>query len=288
MRRLVQICAITAATVAATAPAAAARADNGLSANWAGFAVHKPGLSFQRVTGAWRQPSLSCQPGRRTYASMWVGLGGYYARPNALEQVGTDINCRKNGRVNSSAWFELVPGPTHTLRQPARPGDSMMGTVTAAGHTVRLVVSNLTRGWTFDQTVVAREVDVSSAEWILEAPSQCLSFDACAILPLAHFEHAAFSFASATTATGLTGPISSSAWDRSRITLSPGGRRYVAYRGVGRAGGAALPSRLAGGGTSFRFTYRRVTTTRFFSPAVVEAGYRQHPSLNCGAGSCLK
>jgi hypothetical protein len=276
VRRLIQICVVAAAAMAATAGPAAAQAGTALSSNWAGFAVHRQLVAFANVAGAWTEPSLSCTRGRQTYSSMWVGLGGYYSRPNALEQIGTDIDCRKNGRVDSSAWFELIPGPTRRIQVPVQPGDSLAASVTVVGNNVRLVMTDATRHWTFDQTFSVKTIDVSSAEWILEAPSKCISATACAILPLAHFRNAGFSNASAESTAGTSGSISSPGWDRTRITLTPGGKRFVTYRGLGTPAGAAKPSKLGPSGNSFSFTFKTVSSARFFAPDVVSASYVQH------------
>src|SRR5438874_1315188 len=57
------------------APAALAKAAQ--STNWAGYAVHRDGVSFRRVSANWTQPNASCAGGQPSYSSAWVGLGGY-------------------------------------------------------------------------------------------------------------------------------------------------------------------------------------------------------------------
>jgi hypothetical protein len=61
--------------------------------------------------------------------------------------------------------------------------------------------------------------DLSSAEWIAEAPSDCSPFNrnGCTIEPLANFGTVAFSAASA-QAGGRVGPISDPDWTTRRST----------------------------------------------------------------------
>ena len=104
------------AVAAALLLAPPALADTTQSSNWAGYAIHKSGVTFRKVAGSWTQPSATCTPGERTFSSVWVGLGGYDERSNALEQIGTETDCSASGRVVSSAWYELVPAPSRTIR----------------------------------------------------------------------------------------------------------------------------------------------------------------------------
>ncbi len=89
MRVSLVVAAIITATAAVSAPAALADSTN--SSNWAGYAVHRQGVSFRSVTGTWRQPKVRCTPGKATYSAFWVGLGGYSLNAPALEQTGTEV-----------------------------------------------------------------------------------------------------------------------------------------------------------------------------------------------------
>src|SRR5438270_11021235 len=114
--RLRRLRMVPAALLLAGLLAGSARADTGTSANWAGSAVHRTGVRFSRVIGQWRQPTLTCTRRSVTYSAMWVGIGGYSASATALEQIGTEADCRSNGRQTSSTWYEIVPAPS--LRLP--------------------------------------------------------------------------------------------------------------------------------------------------------------------------
>jgi hypothetical protein len=186
---------------------------------------------------------------------MWVGIGGFNWNSPALEQIGTEVDCSRDGRISSSAWVELVPAAARTIRVQIRPGDQIRASVIVSGHQVKVRLSNLTTHHSFARTLRASAVDVSSAEWIMEAPSNCLGVNQCRTLPLADFGTARFSYAHAVTASGHGGSISSPRWSSTRIDLVPKGRRFVQYNGVGPAAGAAATSALSNAGKTFSVVY---------------------------------
>jgi hypothetical protein len=247
--------AIAAAALCA-APAALAKTTT--SSNWAGYAVHHPGVSFRRVSGTWTQPSATCIPGQSTYSAVWVGIGGYKPTSDALEQIGTEVDCSQAGNAVSSAWYELVPAPSKTISFTVRPGDVIHATVTVIGHEATVELDNLTLHRTFRKRVFAPSIDVSSAEWIVEAPSECVSEFACQALPLADFGSVAFDSATATSTTGATGSIIHSGWSRTKIMLEPGAQRFIVARSTSDTAGTATPSTLQAGGRQFDVTYGTV------------------------------
>jgi Peptidase A4 family len=247
------VIALIAATCAVTAPAALADSTN--SSNWAGYAVHRPGVSFRTVSATWRQPDAKCTPGAQTYSAFWVGLGGFSLNAPALEQTGTEVDCSISGKVVSTAWYELVPAASTPIRLAVRPGDLMRARVTVTGRQVVIGLDDLTRHTSFKKTLNANVIDISSAEWIAEAPSQCVSLDSCQTLPLADFAPTKFDSATVRTSTGHLGSISDRSWGWTKIKLTPGGRRFAAYNGSGPAAGAASPSSLLPGGRSFSVSW---------------------------------
>lgn len=274
----VSLAAVLIAAVAlACAPAAFAHGDTTSSVNWAGYAVHRSGVSFRKAVATWRQPTATCRPGAPTFSSYWVGLGGFSVTSNALEQVGTEVDCGPTGRVYSSAWYELVPAPSITVRLRVHPGDLMKGSVAVYGHQVVLELDDATLHTRFRKALHAPNIDVSSAEWIVEAPSDCTSATSCLTLPLANFGSAGFSGALALSTRGHLGSVSDGAWNRTKIMLTPSGRRFVVN---GRSvAGAATPSALQQGGTAFSVTYS--LTSAGLSPDLVRqialpAGYIVH------------
>ncbi|MGI8559456.1 MAG: G1 family glutamic endopeptidase [Solirubrobacteraceae bacterium] len=249
---------MTLALVLAGAPAALADATR--SSNWAGYALHRSGMSFTRVMGAWRQPSATCTPHIPTYSSVWVGLGGYRVGSRALEQIGSEVDCNAAGKIESSAWYELVPAGSRKIKITVRPGDELSASVSVSGHRVRLALRDRTRRSSFTRTLRATTADVSSAEWILEAPSVCAGGYSCRTLALAAFGSASFSRASAVTTTGEEGSIADRRWGATRISLAPSGRHFI-ERSASGIGASALPSSLSARGSSFTVTYRGTPST---------------------------
>jgi hypothetical protein len=240
---------------AALVGAPAAMANTTRSTNWAGYAVHRPGVSFHRISATWTQPNATCTPGQPSYSADWIGLGGYSPTSDALEQTGTEVDCNGAGKVVSSAWYELVPAPSKTISLAVQPGDVMHAVVTVTGHRVQIELDNLTRHQSFDKTLSSSSIDVSSAEWIVEAPSECLSQFSCRALPLADFGSVLFHSAAATTLAGRVGAIENRHWWRTRIDLIGGAQGLIVARNSSATVGSAAPSPLSGGGKSFDVTY---------------------------------
>jgi hypothetical protein len=91
----------------------------------------------------------------------------------------------------SLSWYELVPSAAHTIHMTIDPGDRLSASVSVRDDRVTVTLSDLTRDTRFTRTTADRTLDVSSAEWITEAPSDCSGSD-CTILPLADFGTAHF------------------------------------------------------------------------------------------------
>jgi len=251
-RRRNVVSALLGPVVAALALAPSALADTAQSSNWAGYAAHGSRVHFTRVFGAWRQPSAACVAGTPTYSSQWIGLGGYAVNSSALEQIGSELDCNAAGQDVSTVWYELVPAPSRTIRMTVAPGDELTAAVTVTGHLVRLRLSDLTRQTTFSRTVYVHQLDISSADWIVEAPSECASASSCQQLALADFGTTAMTRASTQTSTGHRAGISDPLWRTTAIALSAAASRFV---GSGSAAADATPSKLVFGGSAFAVTY---------------------------------
>lgn len=257
-----RVAAALLSTLLPLAVAPAAQASGTPSANWAGYAVH--GTTFQRVSGSWRQPHATCGSGSRTYSAMWVGLGGYSLTSNDLEQVGTELDCHLNGQASSSAWYELVPAPSHRIGLTVHPGDQINASVRSTAGAITVSIQNATTHHGFHKTLHPSGVDLASAEWILEAPSACVfGSNACQTLPLTDFGRAVFRNARAQTTAGRVGTISSSAWHRTKINLTAQGQVFTGNRpGITTLGASATPSPLNPYGGSFTVIYRPAHGTR--------------------------
>ena len=98
-RQLLRSALLTASALAAFAVTpAGALADTATSSNWSGYAAHRTGVTFRRVSASWVQPAATCQNGENTYSSFWVGLGGYSNSATGLEQIGTGLDCTASGQ----------------------------------------------------------------------------------------------------------------------------------------------------------------------------------------------
>ena len=254
-RRIAFLGTTLAAFVALAVPAAAATR-TATSSNWAGYAVSRSGVTFKRVSGTWVQPTASCGTGRRRYSAYWLGLGGLHTSSAALEQIGTEADCA-GGKATYSVWYELVPSDPVELKMTVRPGDTLSASVTVTGHTVKLYLANRTRGTVFSKQLQASKVDLTSAEWIAEAPSSCDDAGNCVTLPLTNFGTASFANARATSTTGHVGTISDAAWSAVKITLSSdrGGRGGPGFVTDGGGSASATPADLNATGDGFSVTY---------------------------------
>ena len=237
----------------ASAPAGAASWTT-TSSNWAGYASSQPGVSFRRVSATWTAPQAHCASGGRRFSAVWVGLGGLHSTSQALEQVGTEADCA-GGKGYYSAWYELVPDAPVKLDLAVRPGDTISAAVTVDGHSVKLFIANRTRGTSFTKRLTAARVDVSSAEWIVEAPSACGDNGGCEALPLADFGTTPFAAARATSTTGHAGTITDPAWSAVAITLTPGGGPGPMRFSPDASAGSAAPANLSPAGDAFTVSY---------------------------------
>jgi hypothetical protein len=244
------------------------------SSNWAGYAVTPldattsttpttppappaptTPTSFTSVSGGWVQPKVSCTKSKATYAAFWVGLGGFSPTSQALEQIGTQATCNTAGKVKYSMWYELVPAASVSIRFKVFPGNAFTASVKVDGTQVTLQIRNLTRKTNFTKTLFMAEPDLSSAEWIAEAPTGC-NASRCVQLPLAKFSKLTFTKASATTSDGHRGTISDVSWSPTVISLENSASDPFATDTSG-----ALPSPLSTNGASFAVVWQQVIST---------------------------
>jgi peptidase A4-like protein len=206
------------------------------STNWSGYAAYN--TTFTDVKASWLQPTATCPKSTHQYASFWVGIDGY--KSNSVEQLGTDSDCVGVNHPSYYAWWEMYPNPSNTIAGFAvHAGDSMTAEVLRSGTSYTLRLTNNTTGQTFSTTQNYSGAN-SSAEWVAEAPSQCIVI-VCRGLPLANFGTVTFTGASATS--GGAAPISG--YTNDAITM-------VTQTGTPRA----VPSGLFSGGSSFSDTWK--------------------------------
>jgi hypothetical protein len=271
MKLLVALAALAALGGAARAATAATRdVTPSVSANWAGYAISDPGtiagtaptapLTFTDVTGTWVQPVATCGSGGAAYSAFWVGVGGFATSSSALEQVGTESDCVDGHTPAYFAWFEIVPSPSVRINIKIHPGDTITAAVLVKGSSVLVQVKDRTRDVTFTKRLTVANPDVSSAEWIAEAPSECET--RCHVLPLADFGTVAFTKIAA-TANGHPGTLTDPAWAALPIQLIPHSPSLQSFFG------APDDSSTAGATPGLASTDGRTFSVSWISNAVV-------------------
>jgi hypothetical protein len=271
--------AALATALAGLVGAGGANAAIAVSSNWSGYAV--TGAAYSSVTGTWTEPTAHCSSTTAsvTASAFWVGLGGDSSSSHALEQAGTEADCA-SGSAHYSAWYELVPAASVTLPLFISAGDRVSATVNVQNTMVTVEVDDLTAGKSVTKSLTMASPEVSSAEWIAEAPSAVTNVGT-EVLPLTDFGSVAFSDAHATTSSGATGTISDGTWTATRIELDtssggPGG--HGRFAGPGSQFGAqitasqAIPTTLSTGGSSFRVTWKTTATTQTNAPGPLALG----------------
>jgi hypothetical protein len=218
-----------AALVAIVAVAAASASADTVSSNWAGYAVSDSStvttgattapLQYTSVTATWKQPKARCT-GDSTYSAFWVGLGGYSEASNALEQIGTASDCSGAGVARYYAWYELVPDAAVNLALKINAGDTVTASVNVNGTNVLVQVKNRTRKTSFTKLLPMAAPDLTSAEWIAEAPSACTAAGQCRVLPLSNFGSVVFTKIAA-IANAHPGTITDPFWANELIRLVP-------------------------------------------------------------------
>jgi Peptidase A4 family len=220
-----------------------------ISRHWAGYVATLRGGAFTAVQATWVQPRIRCDRPSSSVA-FWIGLGGATRSATGLEQIGTSAGCSDTLVPSYSAWSELIPVPADPVELPisVAPGDTITAQISAGDTTVTFTLRNVTTDQAFSTEATADLLDLSSAEWIAEAPSFCLY--RCTALPLANFGTLTFTSATARL-DAHTGTINDSAWIHRPIKLT-----------TTREQPAALPSDLSADGTSFFVRWQGVRRHR--------------------------
>ena len=216
---LIALVVVGAATVGASPGAGSVREAPAASAsmrspNWAGYAVHRTGVQFTSVRGAWVEPAVSCPQGG-TYSSFWIGIDGYLN--DFVEQVGTGADCTAPNSPAYYAWYELYPAPRVRIAMVIRPGDQLEADVGYVPGGTELNIRDVTSGRTFSTMRRGSNGPLTSAEWVAEAPSACTGSN-CSVLPLANFGTVDFTLCSA-VGNGTSATINASGWSADVITM---------------------------------------------------------------------
>ena len=130
--------------------------------------------------------------------------------------------------------------------------------VTVSGHSVTLRIANETQRTTFVRRFHATPIDVTSAEWIVEAPALCLSASSasCRDSALADFGSTGFSRAR-TTVAGHIGTITDAGWSATADTLGGGASPHAGQRATASSthSSSATPGALSRVGDAFTVTF---------------------------------
>jgi hypothetical protein len=208
------------------------------SDNWCGYSV--PNVAdVVDVKGVWIVPAVTPSIAAKSASTTWLGIDGDGS--TTVEQLGTEQSWSEKGGARYAAWFEMYPFPSHTIDGPVSAGDTISAEVAYLGESrFGLLMTNVTKNWTFQWVTRLPGAVRVSAEWITEAPVEELSL---LTLPLANFDVVSFTNCQATIGnqTGVLGSWPS----RKALTL------------MGRDGPEATPGAVAHDGASFTVTRNR-------------------------------
>jgi hypothetical protein len=273
LRVLVPLAVIAVAVVAGRSTATASTSFTArvaaapeVSSNWSGYALLQPSTDpvvFTDVTGTWVQPKATCTLGRRDAAAFWVGLGGYDEASGSLEQLGTAIECDGRSKTPLNyAWWELVPAAAVMIPFKVAPGDTVTAAVLVKGQTITFSLRNITKRTRFSKVLTtAQTLDLGSAEWIAEAPSNCTSLGQCTVVPLTNFRTVTFSRAAA-IGNDHPGTILDGAWTAGPIELiaDDTGSGLFSQGDILGPGVGAVPADVTVDGRSFSVSWQRNLT----------------------------
>lgn len=209
------------------------------SNNWSGYV--DTGATFSGVSGSWTVPSATCAPSGTSYASQWVGIDGW--GNSTVEQDGTLIACSA-GVANYSAWYEMYGDtavnngasvPLDTTNYPVHAGDAMSASVTAAAGQWTLNIADATQNWAFSIPETFAGASQASAEWVIEAPTQCVG-STCTLTSLSNFGTTTFTNATDTVG-GVTGSITAAAYFAVQMV---NGSTVLSLPGLDYSGGSAF------------------------------------------------
>ena len=194
-----------------------------VTANWAGYAVTGTSTTYTSATGTWKEPKVACTLADAGEASsFWVGLGGYSETSQALEQLGTSSDCdASTGKPDYYAWYELLPNPPVTVKIKIDPGDTITTSVNIlTGGLVEFQIKDRTRGVTFTKKAAFANPDLTSAEWVAEAPSECNQVR-CVEATLSNFGSVSFSKVAAIGNSAGGTLTANPGWTTTPMTLDP-------------------------------------------------------------------
>ncbi len=146
------------------------------SLNWSGYAVTPSGGGVTATESTFTVPSAGLVP--PGFAATWTGIGGY--NTSDLIQAGTAEQSLPGNPVVGPqyyAWYELLPagevqltGCSGDANCTVTPGDKVTVTISQVAGTTWSISMTDAGHWSWSQDVTYSS-SLSSAEWILEAPT---------------------------------------------------------------------------------------------------------------------
>jgi hypothetical protein len=157
---------------------------------------------------------------------------------------------------NTFAWWEIVPASAVPIRMKIAPGDTITAAVLVRDQTITFSLRNVTRHLRFSKIVhTVDDLDLGSAEWIAEAPSECAPTGRCSVIPLTNFGTVTFTRAAA-IGNGHPGTILDDTWNASPIELIdhalPVDSADILGPGIG-----AVPATVTADGRGFTVSWQK-------------------------------
>ena len=152
--------------IAAKLPAGGASNAGWASSNWSGYAV--TGGSYTSISGSWNVVPVS-RSQRATYSSTWIGIDGF--NDSNLIQTGTEADYY-NGATHYDAWWEILPAAETVIPViTVQPGDAMSASIHQLANGQWSISISDARGNQSFSITESYKGQLTSAEWIEEAPS---------------------------------------------------------------------------------------------------------------------
>lgn len=173
-------------------------------------------------------------------------------RRGGAEQAGTVASCGAGGASSEHAWYEIVPAPPITANLHVSSGDLITASVNILdGGTVALfqIKNRTTRTVATTKVSLASMPDLTSAEWIAEAPTSCI-LRGCFSVPLPQFGSVSFSKIAA-LGNDIGGTPTRPDWSSEDLQLVPSTAPSLGAAAAD-AGAGAVTSNLTPAGRSFQ------------------------------------
>lgn len=189
------------------------------SINWSGYVATQPSSKnkFTSVSASWVVPDVSKSIGN-SYCAIWIGMDGYSAKNDTVEQIGTSSDFLE-GKQYNYAWFEMFPNNAHEIKNfPIKVGDLIAANLdylpTNSCFKMKLTnASQKTYIEMFVHDTTLKKPKGSSAEWIVEAPLMNGN-----VLPLSNFGML-FMTSCKCSLNGINGAIINPVWESFKINM---------------------------------------------------------------------